>query len=68
MALTPDDVRAKRFACTRLREGYDMGEVDDFLDEVEAGAQPAPKRPGHADRPCARRHGTAAGLGGGEVV
>ena len=36
MALTPDDVRAKRFACTRLREGYDMCEVDDFLDEVEA--------------------------------
>jgi DnaK suppressor protein len=36
MALTPDDVRAKRFACTRLREGYDMAEVDDFLDEVEA--------------------------------
>ena len=26
----------KRFTPVRLREGYDMGEVDQFLDEVEA--------------------------------
>ena len=36
MALTPEDVRSKRFTPVRLREGYDMGEVDQFLDEVEA--------------------------------
>ncbi|MPZ93673.1 MAG: DivIVA domain-containing protein [Propionibacteriales bacterium] len=36
MPLTPDDVRNKRFTPVRLREGYDMGEVDQFLDEVEA--------------------------------
>ena len=36
MALTPEDVRGKRFTPVRLREGYDMGEVDQFLDEVEA--------------------------------
>src|SRR4051812_47275727 len=36
MPLTPDDVSNKRFTPVRLREGYDMGEVDQFLDEVEA--------------------------------
>ena len=36
MPLTPDDVRNKRFTPLRLREGYDMAEVDAFLDEVEA--------------------------------
>jgi DivIVA domain-containing protein len=35
MPLTPEDVRNKRFTPVRLREGYDMGEVDQFLDEVE---------------------------------
>ncbi|MBK5216028.1 MAG: DivIVA domain-containing protein [Propionibacteriales bacterium] len=36
MPLTPEVVRNKRFTPVRLREGYDMGEVDQFLDEVEA--------------------------------
>ena len=36
MPLTPEDVSKKRFTPVRLREGYDMGEVDQFLDEVEA--------------------------------
>lgn len=36
MPLTPEDVRNKRFTPVRLREGYDMAEVDSFLDEVEA--------------------------------
>src|SRR6188472_2523822 len=36
MPLTPEDVSNKRFTAVRLREGYDMGEVDQFLDEVEA--------------------------------
>ena len=36
MPLTPEDVSDKRFTPVRLREGYDMGEVDQFLDEVEA--------------------------------
>ncbi|MBM9460488.1 DivIVA domain-containing protein [Nocardioides sp. zg-536] len=36
MPLTPEDVSNKRFTPVRLREGYDMGEVDQFLDEVEA--------------------------------
>lgn len=37
MPLTPEDVRNKRFQPVRLRrEGYDMGEVDAFLDEVES--------------------------------
>ena len=35
MPLTPEDVSNKRFTPVRLREGYDMGEVDAFLDEVE---------------------------------
>ena len=36
MPLTPEDVSNKRFTPVRLREGYDTGEVDQFLDEVEA--------------------------------
>ena len=36
MAMTPEDVSNKRFTTVRLREGYDMTEVDQFLDEVEA--------------------------------
>lgn len=34
--LLADDVRAVRFSPVRLREGYDMREVDLFLDDVEA--------------------------------
>ncbi|GGK92870.1 DivIVA domain-containing protein [Curtobacterium luteum] len=30
------DVAAKRFAPTKWREGYDQGQVDDFLDRVRA--------------------------------
>src|SRR3954453_20023528 len=36
MPLTGEDVSNKRFTTVRLREGYDMTEVDQFLDEVEA--------------------------------
>src|SRR6185503_16000966 len=36
MPLTPEDVSNKRFTPVLLREGYDMGEVDQFLDEVES--------------------------------
>ena len=35
MPLTPADVRNKQFSTTRLRPGYDEGEGDAFLDEVE---------------------------------
>lgn len=34
MPLTPEDVINKRFSPTKLREGYDQDEVDDFLDEI----------------------------------
>jgi DivIVA domain-containing protein len=36
MPLTPEDVQDKEFLTVRLREGYDMQEVDQFLDEVES--------------------------------
>lgn len=36
MPLTPEDVSNKEFTTVRLREGYEMSEVDNFLDEVEA--------------------------------
>ncbi|MGA8995938.1 MAG: DivIVA domain-containing protein [Nocardioidaceae bacterium] len=36
MPLTPEDVSARRFQAVRLQQGYDMAEVDSFLDEVEA--------------------------------
>lgn len=32
--LTPNDVRDKTFTTHRFREGYDMNEVDDYLDHV----------------------------------
>ena len=36
MPLTPAEVRATQFATTRVRSGYDVDEVDAFLDIVEA--------------------------------
>lgn len=36
MPLTPAEVRAVQFSTTRLRAGYDMDEVDAFLDIIEA--------------------------------
>ena len=36
MPLTAADVRAMQFATTRMRSGYDMDEVDAFLDIIEA--------------------------------
>jgi DivIVA domain-containing protein len=33
--MNPADIANKQFTTVRLREGYDQGEVDDFLDEVE---------------------------------
>lgn len=32
--LNPDDIRDKTFTTHRFREGYDMNEVDDYLDHV----------------------------------
>lgn len=32
--LTPNDIRDQVFTTHRFREGYDMDEVDDYLDEV----------------------------------
>jgi len=36
MPLTPQDVHSKQFSTVKMRTGYDMDEVDSFLDEVEA--------------------------------
>ncbi len=36
MPLTPAEVRGVQFGTTRLRSGYDMDEVDAFLDIIEA--------------------------------
>lgn len=36
MSLTSDDVRNVQFTTVRLREGYDMREVDEFLDRIIA--------------------------------
>jgi len=35
MALTPEDVRNKQYTTVRFKEGYDLDEVDNFLDEIE---------------------------------
>jgi len=34
-AMRPEDVRAVRFAPVRLQQGYDMAEVDAYLDDLE---------------------------------
>jgi DivIVA domain-containing protein len=36
MALSPEDVRNTMFGTTRMRTGYDMDEVDAFLDVIES--------------------------------
>lgn len=36
MPLTPAEIRGVQFATTRMRVGYDMDEVDAFLDIIEA--------------------------------
>jgi DivIVA domain-containing protein len=41
MALTPQDVRNKQFTTVRFKEGYDLDEVDNFLDEVEVALSAA---------------------------
>ena len=33
--VTPNDIHSKRFHVHRLVEGYDIEEVDEFLEEVE---------------------------------
>ena len=35
MSLTPEDVRNKQFTTVRFKEGYELDEVDNFLDEIE---------------------------------
>ena len=35
MGLTPEDVRNKQFTTVRFKEGYELDEVDNFLDEIE---------------------------------
>jgi DivIVA domain-containing protein len=35
MSLTPQEVHAVQFTTTRMRVGYEMDEVDAFLDRVE---------------------------------
>ena len=34
MALTSEDILNQKFAITKFRDGYDMDQVDDFLDKV----------------------------------
>jgi DivIVA domain-containing protein len=34
MALVPEDVVNKRFTITKFRDGYDLDQVDDFLDTI----------------------------------
>ena len=36
MTLTPQQVNEKQFNTVKMRTGYDMDEVDSFLDEVES--------------------------------
>ena len=41
MALTPEDVRNKQFNTVRFKEGYELEEVDNFLDEIEVALMAA---------------------------
>ena len=67
MPLTPDDVRSKQFTPVRLREGYDVTEVDSFLDEVEAELERllAENEELRAKLAAAQRAGCGAGAAGG---
>lgn len=39
MELSPQDVRSVRFGTTRMRAGYEMSEVDSFLDTIESALE-----------------------------
>ena len=39
MELSPQDIRDVRFGTTRMRAGYDMTEVDAFLDAIETSVE-----------------------------
>jgi len=60
--LTPEDVETKTFTPVRLREGYDMAEVDHFLDEVVATLRKLDTDTEGLRREAARN---SPGLGGG---
>lgn len=60
--LTPEDVESKTFTPVRLREGYDMAEVDHFLDEVVATLRKLDTDTEGLRREAARN---SPGLGGG---
>lgn len=47
MELTSQDVREVRFGTTRLRAGYDMKEVDAFLDAIESTISTQSERSQH---------------------
>src|SRR4051795_8329083 len=61
MPLTPEDVSNKRFTTVRLREGYDMTEVDQFLDEIEAEL----RRVGSENSELRTKAGAAVPIGAG---
>src|SRR5437879_169748 len=68
MPLTPEDVRNKQFSTVRLREGYDMDEVDAFLDEVEAELTRLGRANGRGEaRGAEAARGTAAAVGAGSA-
>lgn len=58
MTLSAQDVHDKQFKLVRNSTGYDMDEVDAFLDEVEAAVQELTDRLAAADE-----HGAEAGSG-----
>jgi DivIVA domain-containing protein len=63
--LTPEDVKTKKFTAVRLREGYDMAEVDQFLDEVEAELR---RLAGEREAPSAAGPDAPTATGGPKAV
>lgn len=49
--LTPKDIREHTFQTVRFKEGYDVDEVDDFLDQVTETVEALASRQLPADRP-----------------
>ena len=43
--LTPKDIREHTFQTVRFKEGYDVDEVDDFLDQVTETVEALASRP-----------------------
>lgn len=65
--LTAEAVRLRRFTPVRFRAGYDMAEVDQLLDEVQAELQRSVDERGRSCRGCDASAGSEHRLSAADV-